>query len=501
MEKISIWNGTGKTGHQFPPLIGNKNTGTVIIGGGITGVMTAYFLAQKGVETILVEALDIAGGTTSHSTGNLYCMVDEKLQKVRSKFDADKAHKVAQSRQATVDYIEQLVNQHNIACDFIRAPFYLYAFDEKDNSVIEKEYEATTEAGISATLLDNMPNLPYKTGKALEVPNQAQFHPLKFVQGMANIASLMGVQIYERTKMLKYKHEKDAYIVHTENGSVTAKNIVLATHMPKGFLPVQTLVYPYREYGVAAKLLNPLPAGIYWGITEDPKKYSVRPYTHNGENYVMVIGENHKTGHKEDNLENISKLEKFLYEKFDVDEIAYRWGGQHYKSADSIPFIGKSDIGDGLYYATGLATDGLTYGSLAAMILADEISGTKNPWSDVYDPKRFTPMASAKEFLKENADVAAQYLKDLPFKFDAKELDEVKTGEGKVLSVEGKRCAAYRDENNELHVVSAICPHMMCVVHWNKGEKSWDCPCHGSRFTFDGRVIEGPAISDLEKLQ
>ena len=179
---------------------------------------------------------------------------------------------------------------------------------------------------------------------------------------------------------------------------------------------------------------------------------------------------------------------------------AYRWGGQHYKSADSIPFIGKSDIGKGFYYATGLATDGLIYGTLAAMIITDEISAMHNPWTEVYTPKRFTPMASAKEFLKENTDVASQYLKDLPFKFDANTLDEVQKGEGKVLSVNGKRCAAYRDENYQLHIVSAICTHLMCVVHWNKGEKSWDCPCHGSRFTYDGRVIEGPAINDLPKM-
>lgn len=502
MEKISIWNGTAKQGAVYPPLSGNLNTEVTIIGGGITGVLTAYFLASKGHKPVLIESLEIGGGTTSHSTGNLYCMVDEKLQKVKSKFDAAKAKKIAQSRQATVDIIEELVQKHNIDCDFTRAPWYLYAFHEKDNNIIEKEYQTAIEAGLTnAQLLDAMPNLPYQTGKALVIENQAQFHPMKFVQGMAFAATQAGAHIYERTKMVRYEESNGSYIIHTENGIIHSKNLVMATHMPKGFLPVQTLVYPYREYGVAAKLNGDFPKGIYWGIIDDPKKYSLRPFTHEGQNYIMIIGENHKTGHKEDNEESFRKLENFLQEKFNVSEIAYRWGGQHYKSADSIPFIGKSDLGDGLYYATGLATDGLTYGTLAGMIIADQIAGTKNPWSEVYDPKRFTPAASAKEFIKENADVALQYFKDLPFKFDAKELDEVGKGEGKVLSVHGKRCAAYRDDNNELHVVSAICPHMMCVVHWNKGEKSWDCPCHGSRFTFDGRVIEGPAISDLEKMQ
>ncbi len=500
MEKISIWNGTGDTGSTFPPLIGDITAETVIVGGGISGVMTAYMLVQKGKNCVLIESMDVAGGTTSHSTGNLYCMVDEKLQKVRSKFDATKAKSLAQSRQATVDFIEQIVRQHNIECDFVRVPFYLYAFHEKENSIIEKEYEATKEAGISCQLLNSMPNLPYKTGKALAVENQAQFHPLKFVQEIAKIVASMGAQIFERTKMLRYEQSGEEYLIETENGYIKAKNIVLATHTPKGFLPVQTLVYPYREYGVAAKVDEPLANGIYWGVVDDPKKYSVRPYKHNGENYIMVIGENHKTGHKEDNEENFSNLENFLREKFGVTEIAYRWGGQHYKSADSIPFIGKSDIGKGLYYATGLATDGLTYGTLAAMIITDEISAIQNPWTEVYTPTRFTPMASAKEFLKENADVASQYLKDLPFKFDVNALDEVQTGEGKVLSIDGKRCAAYRDENYQLHIVSAICTHLKCVVHWNKGEKSWDCPCHGSRFTYDGRVIEGPAINDLPKI-
>ncbi len=502
MQKISIWNATAKTGPVYPPLVGNTNTEVTIVGGGITGVLTAYFLAQKGIKPVLIESLDIGGGTTAHSTGNLYCMVDEKLQKVKSKFDSNTARKVAQSRQSTVDIIEQLVQQHNIDCNFMRAPWYLYAFDEKDNNIIEKEYETAVECGVAnAKLLESMPGIPYKTSKSLVVENQAQFHPLKFVQHIASIATQLGAHIYERTKMLNYEVSNNQYIIHTTNGIITSNKLVMATHMPKGFMPVQTLVYPYREYGVAARLNNDLQAGIYWGIYDDPKKYSFRPYTHQGQNYIMVIGENHKTGHKEHNEESFSKLEEFLRNRFNITDIAYRWGGQHYKSADSIPFIGKSDLGEGLYYATGLATDGLTYGTLAGMIISDLITGTQNPWSDVYDPKRFTPLASAKEFLKENADVAVQYFKDIPFKIDAKELDDVKAGEGKVLSLNGKRCAAYRDENDHVHVVSAVCPHMKCIVHWNKGEKSWDCPCHGSRFTFDGRVIEGPAIHDLDKMQ
>lgn len=215
---------------------------------------------------------------------------------------------------------------------------------------------------------------------------------------------------------------------------------------------------------------------------------------------LMVLGEMHKTGQKDYNEECFDNLEKFLRDRFDVASVEYKWSAQQFKAADGIPYIGLSSGNNKTYIATGFSADGLTYGTLAAMIIADEILGNDNPWAKTYDASRLTPIASASNFIKENLNVAAELIKDTLKKAEVKNFTDIQPGEGKIVEIEGQKCAASRTQEGELFAVSAICTHMGCTVHWNQAEASWDCPCHGSRFTQKGEVIEGAAIAPLKNI-
>jgi Rieske Fe-S protein len=262
---------------------------------------------------------------------------------------------------------------------------------------------------------------------------------------------------------------------------------------------VHTSLGPYREYALGVKLNEEYPApGIYWDMRES-EHYSMRTYDTPKGKILMVLGEMHKVGQKENNEECFKNLETFLRERFNVASIEYKWSAQQFKPADSIPYIGLSSGNKNIYIATGFAADGLTYGTLASMIISDEILGAENKWSKTYSASRITPLASATEFIKENVNVAGELIKDYLAKEDIDQFSELAVGDGKIIEIDGKKRGAYRSEDGNLHVVSAVCTHLGCIVHFNQTEKSWDCPCHGSRFSVDGEVLEGPAYLPLQK--
>jgi Rieske Fe-S protein len=258
----------------------------------------------------------------------------------------------------------------------------------------------------------------------------------------------------------------------------------------------------YREYAIAVKLSSgEYPKGIFW-VMGQPHQHSIRSYTDSrGEDYLLVLGEPHKVGHKKDNETCFKSLESYAGMRFDVKSVDYQWSAQNYRSADGLPYIGATDDNANVYIATGFATDGLTYGTLAAMIISDLILGNENPWQKLYDPRRHHPFKSAGRFIKENVHVLMDYMHDLPYLAEAESVSGIAPGEGKTVAIKGEKFAVYRDETGELHQVSAVCTHMKCIVNWNKEAKSWDCPCHGSRFTVDGQVLEGPAIANLPKTE
>lgn len=491
----SLWK-TKAQKTNYPALENDIEVDVAIVGGGITGITSAYLLAKEGKKVAVLESHELAGGTTGDSTGNLYKMVDKRLHHIQSKWDEKTARAVAQSRAAAVELVEALVKEYDIKCDFKRVPWYLFSETNKEDETIEKEIITAKDYGIKADSLHELP-IPVKVSSAIKVEGQAQFNPAAFVRGLAEKIESEKCKIYENSNVHHIEKGKNL-VLSTQHGKVTANKVILATHSPKGIYGVQTAIYPYREYAVAAKLNSgDYPDGIYWD-TEATFHTSMRTYNNDTGKYVLVLGGHHKVG-QEDHYERFfDKLEEQAHKYFDVSGIEYKWSAQHYKPADGLPYIGESSD-DGIYYATGFSTDGLTYGVLSAMIFKDLLNNRENQWADLYKAGRFTPVKSAKNYIKENINVAKQYLKDLPGKAEAERFSEVRPGEGKVVEVDDEKWAVYKDETGQVHCCSAVCTHMDCIVDWNDAEKSWDCPCHGSRFEATGEVIEGPAFSPLDK--
>jgi glycine/D-amino acid oxidase-like deaminating enzyme/nitrite reductase/ring-hydroxylating ferredoxin subunit len=483
---------------DFPALAAEIDVDVAIIGGGITGITTAALLAQSNLRVAVLEAAQIGSGTTGHSTGNLYATVDQNLHKLSAKWGEIKTRQVVDSRRGAVDLVESLVQQHNIQCGFSRQPWTLYSMDADPtaNDTIEHEYQAAMRFGLQARISNDLP-VPYPVHKALIVSNQAQFHPLSYVRQLASAIRSGRCEIYEMSPVTDV--DESTGLIKTLQGRVHAQHIVMATHTPLGISLLHTELGVYREYAVAAPLHEAqLSGGIFWSA--GPEKHSTRLVDIGGTPHVLIIGGKHKTGQKEDAQAEYRKLEAVLRRNFNIGDVAYRWSAQQYRPADSLPYIGRMTSGSRLLHATGFAADGLTYGTVAAMMIADEINGVSNQYAELYTPRRFNPIKAAPTFIKENLNIASYYVKDYLKAPEAKEISEVARGEGRIVEVSGNKLAVYRDEAYQLHVVSPVCTHMKCLVHFNQAERTWDCPCHGSRFSVEGTVLEGPALSGLKKL-
>ena len=288
----------------------------------------------------------------------------------------------------------------------------------------------------------------------------------------------------------------DPCTVVTPHGRIRAQHVVMATHTPKGVHMIHTALAPYREYGIAARMpAGLLPPGIYW--TADDPHHSVRTHAVDGQEYLVVVGGSHKTGQQEDTDACHAELAHYARTKFGLTVIDHRWSAQNYKASDGLPYIGRSGVGENVLIATGFAADGLTYGALSASILTDLILGHDNAHAATFAADRHRPLAAAKDYVAENLNVMAQYLRDWPGSSEARSLAEVRTGEARIVEVEREKVAAFRDEAGHLHAVSAVCTHEGCLVRWNRAQTSWDCPCHGSRFSVDGEVLVGPAVANL----
>jgi glycine/D-amino acid oxidase-like deaminating enzyme/nitrite reductase/ring-hydroxylating ferredoxin subunit len=397
--------------------------------------------------------------------------------------------------------MEAWVREYSLDCDFHRQPWYLYSASARHNETIEQEHTYAQEADVPVQWAGQQ-ELPLTITKALKVPGQAQINPMRYVQELANAATSDHCQIFENTRVTDIEEEDGRVLLQTTGGRVSARYAIHATHIPKGVMAVQTALSMYREYGVAFRAdQNDFPPGIFWGYHEDGHKYSSRLYTREDKKYVMVIGQPHRVGQADDNMAHIRNLEAFAKKHYGLQNPEFRWGGQHYKPADLLPYIGQKSSGSNIFIATGFSTDGLVYGTLAAMIIADAINDVENPWSHLYNAHRFSPLKSAKNLIEEGINTAKQYLRNLPGNTDESNYGHVKNGEGAIVESDGKKVAAYRDEQGKLTLLSAVCPHLKCIVNWNNAEKTWDCPCHASRFQTDGTVLEGPAYNPLATIE
>lgn len=498
METTSLWQRISNRPADYPTLTNNLEVDVAIIGGGITGITAAAELIAHRKKVVILEADKIGGVTTGSSTGNLYIAVQPFYQGIYSKFDLKTAKAIAQSRKLAIDYIETNIREKQIKCHFSRRPWYAYTCKDPRIS-LNKEVELFEKMEVPVEYTNELP-LPIKFKKAIVMENQARFNPLQYVISMADDLAKQGCLIFENTRVTDFE-EKDFCTVKTETATVTAKKVLFATHTPIGINPTQIFTAPYRSYVVAVRLkMNNYPEGHFWDLDRPPHATCTHAEASNEPTLLMVAGSHHKTGQGKHMDLHFHDLENFLHDHFPVSEIAYRWSAQHYQAADDVPYIGLANrFSKHTYIATGYFADGLVYGTVAGIIVSDLILNRDNPLSDVYRSTRFKPFASLPFLAKENTNMFLQYMKDYPL-FSNK-YDDLKIGEGKVVEINREKCGVSRDEDNQLHIVSAVCTHMKCIVNWNDAEKTWDCPCHGSRFKQDGTVIEGPAILNLENKQ
>lgn len=491
----ALWSSTIEKPVPMRTMTGDIETDVLIVGAGITGISTAYNLSREGLKVVVVDSGEVGMGSTGASTGNLY-VPHGKFHTILSKHGEDALKSVASARQTALNFIESRIMEYSIDCGFKRVPWYYFATKRAGSGEIEKEYEAIKTAGVAASNSVSE-TFPFSIESIAVVENQAQFNPLQYVKKLAAAIENENCRIFENTRVTDIK-DGDPCVVETVGGTIRAKKVVQATHTPKGIYEVHALMEVYREYAIAVRLHDKLPGeGIYWA-TEGKSKYSVRTYNDGNATYLIVLDDTHKTGHMEETEKSFEKLKNYISEHFQAEEISYRWAAQNYSPADYLPYIGTSPLQKNVYIATGFSADGLIYGTVASIIISNLISGKPDQWAKTFDPKRFNPLKSAKNAIRENVDVGINLIRD-HFKGNEKLLFNIQKGEGKILEVNKVRSAVYLDESNEYHIVSPVCPHLGCIVHWNNGEKSWDCPCHGSRFSVDGKLLEGPAFKDLEK--
>lgn len=475
-----------------------------VIGAGIAGLTTAYLLAKEGRRVFVLDDGPPGGGETCRTTAHLSSAIDDRYLEMHRLHGTRGAAFAYDSHSKAINMIELLVQDENIDCDFRRLDGYLFLGPEHHVKLLEKEKQAAEDAGFAGVeMLERPPKSSISMKPCLRFPNQGQFHPLKYLAGLARGLSRMGGAIVCNAHVRDLEQEANDVIIRTENhGSRRARAVVVATNSPmSSFVSIHTKQSPYRTYAIALRIpVGTVPPGLYWD-TMDPYHY-VRVQPLNSTFELLIIGgEDHKTGQAQDMEERYQRLEQWAREHFpEVQDVAFSWSGQVMETVDGLAYIGKDPAGrDGIYIATGDSGMGMTHGTIAGVLLTDLIQGRTNPWASLYDPSRKSYHPSGvKDWLSENLNVAMQY-KDLVTSGDADGTDGMKPGEGRVVREGLKKVACYCENDCSITRRSAICTHLGCVVRFNPEEKSWDCPCHGSRFGTDGRVLNGPATAPLEE--
>ena len=490
----AIWKEGTIIEQAYPTLQGDLEVDDVIIGAGITGLTTALKLLEAGRRVAVVEATKVADSSTGNSTGNLYATLSSGLDTVRAKWDDETVCKLVDMRDKALNFIEQVVSRFSIECEFKRVPLYwcITHPNTKLSKGLQAECDISVLAGLDAKLLPETPALPMPVYRALRIENQAQCNPFRLTKGLAQAVQDLGGSIFENSQVTHI--QADDGVVKTAMGKVHASNIIQATHTPKGVNFVQAEMEVFREYGSAAAIEDTeCPQGIHWILTDSQ---SVRSYSQDGKDFVIVVGGKHPTGKGEAGINYYDQVRSYANNHFGVTAVSHKWSAQQYKPADLLPYIGRSGH-DHVFVATGFGADGLVWGAVAAEIICHQVLGKTHPGVTLFDPRRFTPAKSMKNWVKESSTVATELFKTYLTPSKRAELNSIAPGEGQVVKVDGEDLAIYHSPDKGLQAVSSICPHMKCQVAWNGQESTWDCPCHGSRFTVSGEVIEGPACEPL----
>ena len=495
----SIWMATASTPSQSL-LKESIRTDVCIIGAGIAGLTTAYLLGREGRSVVVLDDGLIGGGMTGRTTAHLTNAYDDRYVEVEKVHGAEAARLTAESHTAAIHKINDIVSREKISCDFEWLDGFLFAATSDHLNLLKDELAAAHRAGLVAVEhVARAPLRSFDTGPALCFPRQAQFHPLKYMGGLARAIMRDGGRIFGQTHATTIEGGDGAYVETSHGPVVHSDVVVVATNTPvNDRVAIHTKQAPYVTYAIGVQVpKGSVTRALYWD-TGDPYHYVRLQRDEDNSNDILIVGgEDHKTGQANDGDERYARLEQWTRERFpQMREVKFRWSGQVMEPVDGLAFIGRNPLDeDNVYIATGDSGQGMTHGTIAGLLLTDLIQGRKNKWEDLYSPSRMK-LKALPEYASENINVAGQYA-DYVTSGDIDSESELKPGQGAIVREGVSKIAAYRDEGGQLHKLSAVCPHLGCIVAWNSTELTWDCPCHGSRFSAEGHVYQGPANSDL----
>ena len=495
-----IWIATTEVPRRRP-LSANADVDVCVIGAGIAGLTAAYLLTRAGLSVIVLEDGEIGSGETGRTTAHLVNALDDLYTEVARLHGEEGARLAADSHTRAIDEIETIVEAERIACQFERVDGYLFVAPGDDPAVLDAELDAGHRAGLlGLELVPRAPLPSFDTGPCLLYPRQAQFHPLEYLVGLARAIESRGGRICTGTSARRISGGDDARVTTADGHVVTTRSIVVATNTPvNDRVTIHSKQAAYRTYAIAMRVVRgAITRALFWDTASPYHYVRLTGGAEDAHELLIVGGEDHKTGQDEDPRERFDRLVSWARERFPVGETPeYSWSGQVMEPVDAMAFIGRNpgDAGN-VYIATGDSGNGMTHGTIAGMLLTDLIMGRENPWATLYDPARIT-LRAAGEFARENLNVAAQY-GALATGGDVDSVDQIAAGQGAVVRRGPRKVAVYRTPDGSLVERSAICPHLGCVVQWNRVEQTWDCPCHGSRFNPHGKVLNGPAVTNLE---
>ena len=497
-ETVSAWMTTEIPSTQ--KLNENLKVDVCVVGAGIAGLTTAYLLALEGQKVCVIDHSEIGGGQTGKTTAQFSTSIDDYYFELQKTHGTTGIKLLADALKSAIQKVSHIVKDENIDCEMDKVPGFLFQ-NNQSTDLLEKELAAAHEAGLEEVkMADHAPFFSFNTGPCLCFPQQLQLHPLKYLKGLAEAIYKRGGRIYTHTHVDKVEEGAHPFVKTNQGHYVHAKKIVVATNSPiNNLFTIHTKQAPYRSYVIGVLIpKGSMPKALYWD-TEEPYHYLRVAHENDFHDVLLIGGEDHKTGQGLSPHLCFERLEAWARKRFPfLGHVLYRWSGQVMEPVDGIAYLGRNPGSESTFIITGDSGDGMTQCTIGAMIITDLIMGRDNRWAKLFDPGRISFRAT-KEYMKENLNVALQY-KDWIGGNNEQSVLELERQEGIVLSRGLKKIAVYKDEAGQLELRSAVCSHLGCIVAWNSVEKSWDCPCHGSRFDCRGNVIEGPAVDDLEKV-
>ncbi len=469
-----------------------------VLGAGIAGVSTAALFKREGLSVALIEAERALRGVTGKTTAKVTSLHNAIYHTLTSDFDEDIARLYGEANQKAIEHIAANVKELGIDCDFERRNAYTYTTSKEHVEELQEEAEVARKLGLPASFVNKL-DLPFSTHGAVRFENQARFHPTKYLVGLLESCRDEGFHVIENTRAQDIE-EGDPCVIKTTAGDIRAKKVVITTHFPfyDGAPMYAARMHASRSYVMGVRLRSAFPDEMFLQMEEPMHSFRVERYKEG--DVIIAGGGEHKTGQGGDTLRYYERLESYIRDNLDVESIDWSWSTQDNMTVDGVPYIGKFAGGsEHLFIATGFNKWGMTTGTAAGLLLRDLVQGRLNPWAQVYDPTRFKPVTSAWEFVSQNLNIAQEFISGMVRSKSRKKIGDVLAEEGIVTTIDKESVAVFKDRGGEAHILNAKCTHMKCIVSWNDAEHTWDCPCHGSRFSAEGKVIHGPATMDLEK--